>query len=51
MSACHEEARRGSREDRRVIALLLDDDADLLEAIAELLQMSDCRCVLARSVD
>jgi FixJ family two-component response regulator len=34
-----------------VIAVLLDDDADLLEAIAELLEMSDCRCLLARSVD
>jgi FixJ family two-component response regulator len=34
-----------------MIALLLDDDADLLEAIAELLQMSKCRCVLARSVE
>jgi FixJ family two-component response regulator len=33
-----------------VIALLLDDDADLLEAIAELLQMKGCRCLQARSV-
>jgi len=34
-----------------VIALLLDDDADLLDAIAELLEISNCRCVLVQSVD
>ena len=32
-------------------AALLDDDADLLEILAELLQERGCRCLLARSVD
>jgi FixJ family two-component response regulator len=31
-------------------AALLDDDADLLEALADLLQMHDCRCLLAHSL-
>ena len=31
-------------------AVLLDDDPDLLEALADLLQTRNCRCVLARSV-
>jgi FixJ family two-component response regulator len=34
-----------------VTAALLDDDADLLEALADLLQTRNCRSVLARSVD
>jgi FixJ family two-component response regulator len=41
----------GHEENEPVIAVLLDDDADLLEAIAELLEMSHCRCLLAHSVD
>ena len=32
-------------------AALLDDDADLLEALADLLQTRACRCILARSVE
>jgi FixJ family two-component response regulator len=36
---------------RAVTAALLDDDADLLEALADLLQTRNCRCILARSVD
>jgi FixJ family two-component response regulator len=36
---------------RIVTAALLDDDADLLEALADLLQTRNCRSVLARSVD
>jgi DNA-binding NtrC family response regulator len=32
-------------------AVLLDDDADLLEVLSELLQEHDCRCLLARSLD
>lgn len=32
-------------------AALLDDDADLLEILAELLQQRGCRCLLARSLD
>ncbi|HVU52894.1 MAG TPA: response regulator [Polyangia bacterium] len=32
-------------------AALLDDDADLLEALADLLQTRNCRSVVARSVD
>lgn len=32
-------------------AALLDDDADLLEALADLLQTRNCGSVLARSVD
>ena len=32
-------------------AALLDDDADLLEALADLLQTRNCRCLLARSLD
>ena len=31
-------------------AALLDDDADLLEILAELLQEHGCRCLLARSL-
>ena len=31
-------------------AALLDDDADLLEALADLLQMRNCRCLVARSL-
>ena len=31
-------------------AALLDDDADLLEILAELLQDQGCRCLLARSL-
>ncbi|HXT97044.1 MAG TPA: response regulator [Polyangia bacterium] len=31
-------------------AALLDDDADLLESLAELLQDHDCRCLVARSL-
>lgn len=31
-------------------AALLDDDADLLEALADLLRTRDCRCLTARSV-
>jgi DNA-binding response OmpR family regulator len=34
-----------------VTAALLDDDADLLEILAELLQERGCRCLLARSLD
>jgi DNA-binding response OmpR family regulator len=34
-----------------VTAALLDDDADLLEILAELLQERGCRCLLARSFD
>ena len=34
-----------------VTAALLDDDPDLLEALADLLQTRNCHCVLARSVD
>jgi FixJ family two-component response regulator len=34
-----------------VIAALLDDDADLLEALADLLQTRNCRSIIARSVD
>jgi DNA-binding NtrC family response regulator len=33
-----------------VTAALLDDDADLLESLAELLQDHDCRCLVARSL-
>jgi DNA-binding response OmpR family regulator len=33
-----------------VTAALLDDDADLLEILAELLQDHGCRCVSARSL-
>jgi FixJ family two-component response regulator len=33
-----------------VTAALLDDDADLLEALADLLRTRDCRCLTARSV-
>ena len=33
-----------------MIAALLDDDADLLEILAELLAERGCRCLLARSV-
>jgi FixJ family two-component response regulator len=36
---------------RAVTAALLDDDADLLEALADLLQTRNCRCLLARSLD
>ena len=32
-------------------AALLDDDADLLEALADLLQTRNCRGLLARSLD
>ena len=32
-------------------AALLDDDTDLLEILAELLQERGCRCLLARSLD
>ena len=32
-------------------ALLLDDDGDLLEVIADLLRANNCQCLLARSVD
>lgn len=31
--------------------VLLDDDADLLEALGELLQLDGCRCLLVQSVD
>lgn len=34
-----------------MLAVLLDDDADLLEALSDLLQMHDCQCLLARSLD
>jgi FixJ family two-component response regulator len=34
-----------------VNAVLLDDDPDLLEALADLLQTRDCRCLLAHSLD
>jgi DNA-binding response OmpR family regulator len=34
-----------------VTAALLDDDSDLLEILAELLQERGCRCLLARSLD
>jgi DNA-binding response OmpR family regulator len=34
-----------------VTAALLDDDGDLLEALADLLQTRNCRCLLARSLD
>jgi ActR/RegA family two-component response regulator len=34
-----------------VTAALLDDDIDLLEILAELLQERDCRCLLVRSLD
>jgi FixJ family two-component response regulator len=34
-----------------VTAALLDDDADLLEALADLLQTRNCRGLLARSLD
>jgi FixJ family two-component response regulator len=33
-----------------VIAALLDDDADLLDILAELLQERNCRCLMARSL-
>jgi DNA-binding NtrC family response regulator len=33
-----------------VTAALLDDDTDLLEILAELLQERDCRCLVARSL-
>jgi DNA-binding NtrC family response regulator len=33
-----------------VTAALLDDDADLLEILAELLEERDCRCLRARSL-
>ena len=32
-------------------AALLDDDDDLLQALADLLATHDCRCLLAHSVD
>jgi len=34
-----------------LIAVLLDDDADLLEILSELLKQRDCPCLLARSLD
>ena len=34
-----------------LIAILLDDDADLLEILSELLKDRNCRCLLARSLD
>ena len=34
-----------------VNAALLDDDADLLEVLGELLEERDCHCLLARSLD
>jgi DNA-binding response OmpR family regulator len=34
-----------------VTAALLDDDTDLLEILAELLQQRGCRCLLARSLE
>jgi DNA-binding NtrC family response regulator len=32
-------------------AVLLDDDADLLDILSELLEQRGCRCLLARSLD
>jgi FixJ family two-component response regulator len=34
-----------------MLAVLLDDDTDLLEALSDLLQMHECQCLLARSLD
>jgi DNA-binding NtrC family response regulator len=34
-----------------LIAVLLDDDADLLEILSELLKQRNCPCLLARSLD
>jgi FixJ family two-component response regulator len=34
-----------------VTVVLLDDDADLLEALGELLQLDGCRCLLVQSVE